>query len=170
MSTIKNFGFMWEREKVVWGAPGRGTPAALHGRMVHNKNRVVDFTEQMGIYVLYDQFEHPVQIGQSKNILKRLRQHRRDHLRNRWRFFTWFGFYKVSVHNELLIRDSGPESKRILTLSQSLNEFEAILIQVLEPRLNRRGCNWGETEEYLQIVPDGPPDDPLSEEDDQESD
>jgi transposase len=39
---------------------------------------------------------------------------------------------------------------RTLTLEESLNELEAILIRVLEPRLNRRGPNWVNTEEYLQ--------------------
>lgn len=152
MSTIRNFGFMWERDKVDWGAPGRGSAATLKGRMLKNKHRVVDFSQQMGIYVLYDRFEQPVQIGQSKNILKQLRQHRRDHLRSRWTFFTWFGFYKVVAgRNELLIRESEHQATRNIALSQALSELEAILIQVLEPRLNRRGCNWGDTEEYLQV-------------------
>jgi hypothetical protein len=153
MPAIKNFGFMWERDKVEWGVRGRGGRATLLGRMVKNRRREVDFSDQMGIYVLYDRFEQPVQIGQSKNILRRLRQHRRDHLRNRWAYFSWFGFFKVGMSNDLLVRDSGPELKRTLTLGESLNELEAILIQVLEPRLNRRGPNWVETEEYLQVVP-----------------
>jgi hypothetical protein len=36
--------------------------------MVGNRKRRVQFAEQMGIYVLYDKFEQPVQIGQSKVI------------------------------------------------------------------------------------------------------
>jgi hypothetical protein len=32
--------------------------------------------------------------------------------------------------------------------------LEAILIQVLEPRLNRRGPNWTKMEEYLQFPPE----------------
>jgi hypothetical protein len=152
MPTIKNFGFMWERDKVYWGARAPGDRSTLEGVMVHNRKRRVDFSDQMGIYVLYDRFEHPVQIGQSKNILKRLRQHRRDHLRNRWAYFSWFGFFKVGANDELLLRDAGPELKRTLTLGESLNELEAILIQVLEPRLNRRGPNWGDAEEYLQVT------------------
>jgi excinuclease UvrABC nuclease subunit len=106
----------------------------------------------MGIYVLYDKFEQPVQIGQSRTIFKRLRQHRRDHLRNRWSLFSWFGFYKVGVNNELLVRDQAAQLRRTLTLEESLSELEAILIQVLEPRLNRRGPNWVDTEEYLQQI------------------
>jgi hypothetical protein len=97
-----------------------------------------------------DKWEQPVQIGQSIVIFKRLKQHRRDHLRNRWSLFSWFGFFKVGVNNELLVRDRTKELKTILTLEDSLNELEAILIQVLEPRLNRKGPNWIKAEEYLQ--------------------
>lgn len=152
MSTIKNFGFMWERDKVDWGRPGRGGNSLFEGFMVGNRSRRVDFSGQMGIYVLYDRFEHPVQIGQSKNILRRLKQHRRDHLRNRWAYFSWFGFFKVGVNNELLAGDRTAQLRRTQSLEASLNELEAILIQVLEPRLNRRGPNWGEAEEYLQAI------------------
>jgi hypothetical protein len=44
-------------------------------------------------------------------------------------------------------------------LEDSLNELEAILIQVLEPRLNRRGPNWIEAEEFLQYIPSPEDDD-----------
>ena len=117
------------------------------------RKRVVSFLGQMGIYVLYDRFEQPVQIGQATNIFDRLRQHRRDHLRNRWTHFSWFGFYKVGKDDELLVREQAGELRRTVTLEEGLNEIEAVLIQVLEPRLNRRGPNWKETEEYLQCVP-----------------
>jgi len=63
------------------------------------------------------------------------------------------GFFKVGKNHELLIRDQATELRRTLTLEDSLNELEAILIQVLEPRLNRRGPNWIETEEFLQYFP-----------------
>ena len=153
MGTIKNFGFMWERDKIDWGRRGPGGNRSLKGRMVGYKRRVVEFAGQMGIYVLYDKFEQPVQIGQAKLILNRLRDHRDDHLRNRWALFSWFGFYKVGVTDELLIKDQATELRRTLTLEESLHELEAILIQVLEPRLNRRGPNWIDTEEYLQVPP-----------------
>jgi hypothetical protein len=152
MATIKNFGFMWERDKVDWGRQGRGGTSSFEGVMVGNRKRRVDFVDQMGIYVLYDRFENPVQIGQSKKLFARLRQHRRDHLRNRWSLFSWFGFYKAGAKNELLVKDQPAELRRTLTLKESLDELEAILIQVLEPRLNRRGPNWIEAEEYLQYI------------------
>jgi len=153
MATIKNFGFMWERDKVDWGRRGPGGTSSFKGVMVGNRRRVVEFSDQMGIYVLYDRFEQPIQVGQSKLIFNRLRQHRADHLRNRWSLFSWFGFYKVGAKADLLVRDQAAELRRTLTLEESLNELEAILIQVLEPRLNRRGPNWIDAEEYLQVLP-----------------
>jgi len=149
---IQNFGFMWDRSEVAWGRPGPGGNARFEGRQVGNLKRVVDFQQQMGIYVLYDRFEQPVQVGQSNVIFTRLRQHRADHLRNRWAYFTWFGFFKVSVReNTLLVNNRTKELQRQIKLEAGLNEIEAVLIQVMEPRLNRRGSNWGDTEEYLQV-------------------
>ena len=141
---------MWTRNGVDWGKKGPGGSALLEGVMVGNRSRIVDFSRQMGIYVLYDRFEQPVQIGQAKVILNRLRQHRRDHLRNRWEYFSWFGFWKVSVNNDLQDKDKADELKKLTTLGEALNEIEAVLIQVMEPRLNRRGPNWKLSEEYLQ--------------------
>ena len=51
MPIIKNFGFMWEREKMGWGRP---TGRYFDGVMVGNKKRKVSFLKQMGIYVLYE--------------------------------------------------------------------------------------------------------------------
>ena len=50
MATIKNFGFMWERDKVVWGKPGPGGTSSLEGVMVGNRTKRVQFAEQTGIY------------------------------------------------------------------------------------------------------------------------
>jgi len=89
MATIKNFGFISRLS-------GPGGTSSLEGVMVGNRKRRVQFAEQMGIYVQYDKFEQPVQIGQSKVIFfKRLKQHRRDHLRNRWSSFSWLDFSKL---------------------------------------------------------------------------
>jgi hypothetical protein len=151
MSIIQNFGFMWDRSEVDWGRRGPGGRASFRGVKVGNTKRIVDFQEQMGIYVLYDRFEQPVQIGQAQVIFVRLRQHRADHLRNRWAYFTWFGFYKVSAAHQLLAKEQAIELKKVTTLGEALHEIEAVLIQVMEPRLNRRGPNWKDTEEYLQV-------------------
>ena len=163
MPIIKNFGFMWERDKVDWGRRGPGGRARFQGIKVGNKKRKVDFLNQMGIYVLYDKFEQPIQIGQAAVIFTRLGQHRTDHLRNRWSLFSWFGFYQVGAKDVLQIRDQADELRRQVTLGEARDEIEGVLIQVLEPRLNRKGPNWGETEEYLQAVESPDAADPLDE-------
>lgn len=129
MPIIKNFGFMWEREKVDWGKKGPNGGARFDGISAKNRKRVVSFLDQMGIYVLYDKFEHPVQIGQAAVIFKRLRQHRRDHLRNRWASFSWFGFYQVSKNTAvLLVKDAADELKRQVKLGEARDEIEGVLI------------------------------------------
>jgi hypothetical protein len=118
-SIVKNFGFMWERDKVDWGRRGPGGSASFDGFMVNSRKRRVSFLGQMGIYVLYDRFEQPIQIGQATNIFDRLREHRRDYLRNRWSYFTWFGFYQVGASDELLVKDQAGELTRISHRAQT---------------------------------------------------
>lgn len=102
MGIVRNYGFMWEREKVNWGRPN--VMGTLMGRKVKKRDLIVDFRDQLGIYVLYDRFESPVQVGQAKNIFIRLRQHQRDHLRNRWSAFSWFGFHPVDEEQKALVK------------------------------------------------------------------
>jgi hypothetical protein len=115
---IKNFGFMWERAKVDWGRQGPGGTDRFEGVKAGNKKRRVDFLDQMGIYVLYDKFEQPIQVGQASVIFRRLRQHRADHLRNRWSLFTWFGFYNVGVNHNLQVGDMADDLKRTVSLGR----------------------------------------------------
>jgi hypothetical protein len=61
--TIENFGFMWDRDEVNWGRRGPGGTGSLKGFMVGGVKRIVEFSDQIGIYVLYEKFEQPVQIG-----------------------------------------------------------------------------------------------------------
>jgi hypothetical protein len=53
---------MWERAKVDWGRQRPGGTARFEGVKVGNKKRRVDLLNQMGIYVLYDKFEQPIQV------------------------------------------------------------------------------------------------------------
>jgi hypothetical protein len=112
----------------------------------------VDFRHQAGIYVLYDESRVPLWIGQAVGLYGRLQQHRNDHLWNRLTYFTWFGFRRVNANGTLAL--SNLLNWRVRgTAATARDEIEAVLIQVLEPRLNRQGSRWGETAEYLQYVP-----------------
>jgi len=90
-SVIKNYGLMWSQDAVFWGRGGRR--GALKGQ---RKGQIIDFREQIGVYVLYDEGRHPVYVGQAgqgnARLFKRLRSHRGDHLADRRRNLVGSGF------------------------------------------------------------------------------
>ena len=95
---FKNFGFLWERKHIHIGR-GRNR-GHLIGISAAKKKVKVDFRNQIGVYALYDKNEHIVYIGQAgkgkRNLFDRLKDHQRDRLWNRWKYFSWVGFYPVS--------------------------------------------------------------------------
>lgn len=162
MAAIKNYGLHWERGLVDFGGPGHGKKGSLKGAKRGAKKRIVDFREQIGVYVLYDENLKPVYVGQAgggKNdrLFNRLKQHRRDHLRSRWTHFSWFGMREVNSSNQSkdLSSNQKPESKLAhYSHKDALNEIEGILIATLEPNLNRQGGKWKGAYEYLQYADD----------------
>ena len=155
MSIIKNYGLRWTREKVEWGSRGKGNEGRLSGKLGTLKSSSeVDFREQIGIYVLYEPGFSPVYIGQAgmgnSRLFQRLKNHMNDHLRDRWVAFSWFGFREVNQDCSLSDKHN-PEASTSIKYSDALGEIEGILIQVLEPRLNRQGPKWQQTaSEYVQ--------------------
>ena len=157
MAIIKNYGLRWLRSKVDWGGPGRS--GSLLGRSVRaRRSDGVDFREQIGIYVLYEPGFAPVYVGQAgfgnAYLFARLKNHRNDHLRDRWEYFSWFGFRDVGKNGALFERQSG-DARTSLRYIDALDELEGVLIQVLEPRLNKQGPKWQRSaDEYVQVGPD----------------
>jgi hypothetical protein len=107
----------------------------------------VDFYKQLGIYLLYDGRE-VIYVGRTTDrpLGKRLYEHTLDRMSARWDRFSWFGLLPVA--------DSGalgrlPESYDALKLIPAL---EAILIESLEPRQNRKRGDDLAAVEYLQRV------------------
>lgn len=148
--TILNFGHYWDRDSIFWGRQRvKGHLKGYRGN-IRNK-QIVDFRDQIGIYVLFTESREVIYIGQAgagtSRMLARLRQHTRDHLRSRWSNFSWFGMRGVDEKvNELFDFKKG-DSNHI----ENLNEMEAILLQLFEPRLNKQGPKWGkDTVEYFQ--------------------
>jgi hypothetical protein len=97
---IKNYGIMWRRDSVFWGrGSNRGV---LEGR---RSGKIIDFREQIGVYVLYDEGRRPIYIGQAgqgnARLFRRLRSHRRDSLAHRWHYFSWFGLLTVNKSGRL---------------------------------------------------------------------
>ncbi len=151
---IKNYGLLWERRFIEWG---RGKKKGhLKGRQKRSKYKVVDFREQIGIYVLYDKDLKPIYIGQAgggenKKLFNRLKDHRKDHLANRWLYFTWFGLRRVNKNKTLYERDQ-PSKTYTATGKLLLDQLEGTLIAVAEPLLNKQGSKWQGAEQYYQEV------------------
>jgi hypothetical protein len=140
------------------GHPSRLGAGRLLGYQMRDRQPfVVDFKEQIAVYVLFTSSREAVYIGQTgsgdQRLMLRLRQHSQGNLRDRWTHFSWFGLRSVTQQRRLSDQQ-GPETRCIGQNANALDEIEAILLQLFEPPLNKRGPNWGEdTEEYWQYVP-----------------
>lgn len=150
---IHNYGLFWRADHVFWGRSGPDGSGHLKG--VEAKNRTsnpVDFREQQGVYVLYDEGFKLLYVGQAgandkQRLFDRLKQHTRDQLADRWSRFSWFGTRSVNNSGELKALKSAAHP----TVGEVLNHIEAILISAAEPPHNRQGGRFGEdVEQYLQ--------------------
>lgn len=160
---IRNYGLFWVRDDVDWGGRGRGNGGQLLGWTGRRGAAAVDFRQQRGIYVLYDDNFKIVYIGQTgagnQRLLVRLRNHRFDHLAQRWSRFSWFGTSPVAGGQLDLNAAVRPP-----VINEILNHIEAILIASAEPPLNlQRGRFGEEVERYIQFVDDD--DDGIDDED-----
>ena len=149
-AVIKNYGIMWRRDHIFWGR-GRNK-GALEGR---SSARKVDFREQIGVYVLYDEFRHPIYVGQAgqgyARLFARLRSHTRDNLAHRWHYVSWFGLLAVNrVSGRLSGRDD-PAKKVRGSLRSTLNEIEGVLIAATEPAFNKQGARFRGITRYRQV-------------------
>jgi hypothetical protein len=149
---IQNYGLFWREDRVNWGKPKtRGT---LEGYLTGAKRQgSVDFRDQRGIYVLYDQTFKIVYVGQAGRgnqcLFARLKQHKRDHLAERWARFSWFGTREVT-EKWVLAEDTDFDT----ALPAVLDHIEGILLATAEPPLNlQRGRFGPDVEQYLQQPP-----------------
>jgi hypothetical protein len=156
---IQNYGLFWRRDEVHWGKQkNNGHLKGKHAK----RARPVNFRDQQGVYVLYDENYRIVYVGQAggknnQRLLGRLRQHRSDQLAGRWTKFSWFGVQGVD-HRSYTLNGEPPAAPSVADV---LNHIEAILIVAGEPPLNRQGGKFGsKVEQYFQFRdPDalGPP-------------
>jgi hypothetical protein len=129
----------WRRDLVGWSSNVK-----ILGKQQAAK--VVDFREQRGIYLLHDGRE-VIYVGRATDqpLGKRLFQHISDRLNGRWDRFSWLGILKVTPEGKL-------EALNFKGLSAGtlIATMEAILIEGLEPRQNRKHVDVLSTVEYLQ--------------------
>ena len=136
---ISSFGMFWRRDLVDWSAK-----ANILGMQQIGAEAVI-FREQLGIYLLYDGREI-IYVGRATDrpIGRRLYEHTQDRLSTRWDRFSWFGVLPVSDKGMLGPLPEIYDSRRILPA------LEAILIEALEPRQNRKRGDDLSAVEYLQ--------------------
>lgn len=135
---LRAFGMFWDRGKVMW----TGKPRLL-GRQGLGASEV-NFAEQVGVYLLHDR-ERVIYVGRASDTLfARLKAHTTDRLGGRWDRFSWFGLRSVAPDGTLA------EPSVAWTHLVVIETLEALLIESLEPPLNRkRGDNFSGVE-YLQ--------------------
>ena len=138
---IACFGMFWEREPIDW----RTMPQISGVQFVGSDS--VDFCNQRGVYLLYDSRE-VIYVGRTTDrpLGQRLSEHTRDRLRTRWNRFSWFGLLPVG--------DSGTLGDLPGSFSSSImiSTLEAVLIEALEPRQNRKRGDDMAAVEYIQKV------------------
>lgn len=138
---VTSFGMFWRKDAVEWVA----TPKLLGMQQIGATP--VDFHKQLGIYLLYDGRE-VIYVGRTTDrpLGRRLYEHTLDRMSARWDRFSWFGLLPVSDSGQL---GSLPESFMAAKLIPAL---EAILIEALEPRQNRKRGDDLAAVEYLQKI------------------
>ncbi len=140
---IEAYGRFWNRDLVKWDGK-KGDPRSLAGTLKRKKEGKPDITietncwDQEGIYVLYDGYDL-VYIGEGNStpLGARLSHHRKDHLKDRWNKFSWYGIRKIN--------DSGTLKKHPVTgtkirnkdyIKDYITSLEAIAIYIADPPLN----------------------------------
>lgn len=137
---ISSFGMFWRRESVQWIA----SPKLLGVQQLGATP--VNFNAQLGIYLLYDGRE-VIYIGRTTDrpLGRRLYEHTLDRLAARWDRFSWFGLLPVSDTGQLQALPKSYESAMIIPA------LEAILIEALEPRQNRKRGDDLSAAEFMQL-------------------
>jgi len=138
---VTSFGMFWRKEVIEWVR----TPKLLGMQQIGATP--VNFYKQLGIYLLYDGRE-VIYVGRTTDrpLGRRLYEHTIDRLSARWDRFSWFGLLPVSDNGKL---GALPENYNAAKLIPAL---EAILIEALEPRQNRKRGDDLAAVEYLQRV------------------
>ena len=141
LKIINSFGIYWNRDFVHW----KTTPDLLGIQQIGATN--VNFRNQIGIYLLHDSRE-TIYVGQAieQSLGQRLKNHTTDRLGGRWDRFSWFGFYPIKENGEL---DNDLDLSNV-TIKDFGDILEAILIESIEPRQNRKQGNQFAGIEFLQ--------------------
>jgi hypothetical protein len=137
---ITSFGMFWRRDAIDW----MSTPKILGMQQIGAE--AVDFHKQTGIYLLYDGRE-VIYVGRATDrpLGRRLYEHTLDRFTSRWDRFSWFGLLPISETGSL---GNMPESYEAIKIIPAV---EAIMVEALEPRQNRKRGDDLSAVEYIQL-------------------
>ncbi|MCX7425680.1 MAG: HTH domain-containing protein [Planctomycetia bacterium] len=138
---VSSFGMFWRKNAVEWTA----TPKVLGMQQIGATP--VDFCKQLGIYLLYDGRE-VIYVGRTTDrpLGRRLYEHTIDRMSARWDRFSWFGLLPVTEAGGLGALPAQYDAAKLIPA------LEAILIEALEPRQNRKRGDDLAAVEYIQRV------------------
>ena len=137
---LRAFGMFWQRDLILWLGPPK-----LLGRQGAGATDV-NFADQIGVYLLHDR-ERVIYVGRASDTLfARLKAHTTDRLGGRWDRLSWFGLRSVEANGEL------SDSKVSWSQDVVAETMEALLIESLEPPLNRRRGDNLSAIECLQVT------------------
>lgn len=136
---IMALGMFWERDRIMWAHNPKILGVEQDGA------DAVDVAEQSGIYLLHD-FHDIIYVGRTtkNNLGSRLSAHTRDRLKTRWNRFSWFGFRTVKESGSLGSNSVSYE------LGDVISAMESLLIEAVEPPLNRKGGDGFQGIEFIQ--------------------
>lgn len=132
-----NFGLRWDLDKIDW---------KNFSGWEKSKDNCVNFNEQIGIYILYDD-RGPIYVGRSMDdpIIKRLKDHTKDRHAGKWQKFSWFGLYPVDSNGKIVKINRSIDSN-----NKIISYLESVLIETLETRQNRKSGDF-KGKEFKQI-------------------
>ena len=157
---IACYGQFWDGELVDWkGVRGKKRIAPLLGGQIGGEE--IDFADQIGIYVLYDERYEPVyagQVGRSQSnnrspavrgntLFLRLKAHAIGGFGGRWRFFSWYGLKLINANGTMRA-----VTVRQVTVKTMIDALEAVMIASFEPRLNSQSGNLASSEFVKQLA------------------
>lgn len=133
---IRTFGQFWNPDAVDWGKQGPGNKGRLVGTARFNgSRRTIDFWDQVGVYVLHDQFR-TVYVGKAMEqpMGKRLRDHLTDRFAGRWDMFSWYGLKGLTKTGKLQVK----AGQRQVEPAEMARTLEAFGILLTDAPLNRK--------------------------------
>jgi hypothetical protein len=147
---LRVYGEFWNPEIVNWKSN-----SLLGKRRSQSNGSDINVYQERGVYVLYKDYK-PVYVGKADRqpLGRRLQLHRQSVRKGpRWDRFSWFGIRGLKKNGELRARNDAFHP----TTHELIATLEALLIVVIDPRLNSKTEKFKNAVRLYQSDTDKPP-------------